>query len=395
MLCGKTPVPNEWRGNVRSEAIADEVRRRLSRHMPAWVWVVVLVLCPVGVAEAVDDAFIAGYATGVLEQEFRLRAATVTVTDGVLIVRARDLGGVRADQLRAALERIPGVARVEIETESEGAATVPSGTAPSTGVSVGEPPSRWFPRGLLFDQLHADPRWPRFSVAYRRFIDDSQFKNGAAVNVGGTISVYRGATSAGGQWEVGFQAGMYSLFDLSSSSGSNDLLNNDYTLSLFYAYRSGKWSTLFRLNHQSSHIGDEYLKNSGTQRVEVNYDRLDLKLSYDARDWMRIYGGGGILLRQSPDGLSNGTVQFGAELTSPTSYWYGRLRPVAYADVQMFGRTDWSPGYSAMAGVQFENLRLDGRTLQLLIEYYGGPFPDGQFFTQKTQWLGIGVHFYF
>jgi hypothetical protein len=326
--------------------------KRLRAQAPALAWAVALVWFPLGVAGAGDDAFIAGYATGMLEQEFRLNDATVTVTDGVLFLRARDLGGLRPDQLRTALGRIPGVARVEIEMVSESSVTVPAGTGPAAGASVGEPPSRWFPHGLLFDPLHADPRWPHFSVTYRRFLDNTQFKNGAAANVGGTVSVYRGAPSARGQWEIGFQAGLFSLFDLSSSSGSNE-------------------------------------------RVEVNYDRIDLKLSYDAWNWLRIYGGGGILLRQSPDGLGNGTVQFGAELTSPSTYWHGRLRPVAYADVQLFGRTDWSVGNSVMAGVQFENLRLDGRAIQLLIEYYGGPFPDGQFFTQKTQWLGVGLHFYF
>lgn len=395
MRCRTAPMPGETERIIRQKASAGEGWRQHAGQARAVLWAVVLALCPAGVAEAVDDAFIAGYATGILEQEFRLQEASVTVTDGVLLLRARDLGGLRADQVRAALARIPGVVRIEIEMEPEGSATVQAGTVPAAGASVGEPFSRWFPRGLLFDPLHADPRWPHFSVTYRRFLDNSQFKNGAAANVGGTVSVYRGAPSARGQWEVGFQAGLFSLFDLSSSSGSNDLLNNDYTLALFYAYRGGKWSTLLRLNHQSSHIGDEFLENSGTKRVEVNYDRLDLKLSYDARDWLRVYGGGGVLLRQSPDGLGNGTVQFGAELTSPTTYWQGRLRPVAYADVQLFGRTEWSVGHSVMAGVQFENLRLDGRAIQLLIEHYGGPFPDGQFFTQKTQWLGVGLHFYF
>lgn len=398
MRCGTVPVQAGvvcWDGVAPQRTTAFEVWGRLCAQAPAMVWTVLLVLFPMGVAEAVDDAFIAGYATGMLEQEFRLREATVTVTDGVLLLRVRDLGGLRPDQLRASLARIPGVVRVDIEVHPAVSTQVPSDAISAAGVSVGESPSRWFPRGLLFDPLHADPRWPQFSVTYRRFLDNSQFKNGAAVSVGGTVALYRGATSAGGQWEVGFQAGLFSLFDLSSSSGSNDLLNNDYTLALFYAYRSGQWSTLLRLNHQSSHLGDEFLENSGTKRVEVNYDRIDLKLSYDAWDWLRVYGGGGILLRQSPDGLGNGTVQFGAELTSPTTYWHGRLRPVAYADVQLFGRTEWSVGHSAMAGVQFENLRLDGRAVQLLVEYYGGPFPDGQFFTQKTQWLGVGLHFYF
>ncbi|MGD0093920.1 MAG: DUF1207 domain-containing protein [Planctomycetota bacterium] len=48
-----------------------------------------------------------------------------------------------------------------------------------------------------------------------------------------------------------------------------------------------------------------------------------------------------------------------------------------------------------MAGVQFENPSLQSSKLQFLVEYYNGHSPDGQFFQQKTQYTGIGFHFYF
>jgi hypothetical protein len=48
-----------------------------------------------------------------------------------------------------------------------------------------------------------------------------------------------------------------------------------------------------------------------------------------------------------------------------------------------------------MAGVQFENARIGDRRIQLLAEYYTGPSPDGQFYTQRASWYGVGVHLYF
>ncbi len=352
------------------------------------LWVL-LGLASLAVAE--DDRFIEGYARGMLDQEFRLYGTVVSAQNGVLVVRARDLGGLRREALTRALERIPGVRRVQVELEE--ATDAPSATA-SPQVEP-QPASQWFPRGLLFEPLHADPRWPQFGLSYRRFLNGGDVKNGAATNLGGAFSVYRSRPTGSSQWEMGIQAGTFSLFDLSAKSGSNDILNTDFVLAVFHAYRSGRFSSLVRLAHQSSHLGDEYIQNTQTSRIEVNHDRVDAKVAYDVADWLRVYGGGGLLLRQSPDGLGMGTVQVGAELTSPTTYWKGRLRPVAYADVQLHERTGWSYGHSVMAGVQFETLRLDGRAVQLLIEHYTGPFPDGQFFTQKTQWLGIGLHLYF
>jgi len=57
--------------------------------------------------------------------------------------------------------------------------------------------------------------------------------------------------------------------------------------------------------------------------------------------------------------------------------------------------TRWDSDLSAVAGVQFENPSLQSSKLQFLVEYYNGHSPDGQFFQQKTQYTGIGFHFYF
>jgi hypothetical protein len=48
-----------------------------------------------------------------------------------------------------------------------------------------------------------------------------------------------------------------------------------------------------------------------------------------------------------------------------------------------------------MGGLQFENARIGDRKVQLLVEYFNGPSPNGQFFTQRTDWIGLGVHMYY
>ena len=54
---------------------------------------------------------------------------------------------------------------------------------------------------------------------------------------------------------------------------------------------------MFRLFHQSSHLGDEFLLRTQTQRVNLSYESVDLRFSYEIGDVLRLYGGGGLPLR--------------------------------------------------------------------------------------------------
>ena len=80
--------------------------------------------------------------------------------------------------------------------------------------------------------------------------------------------------------------------------GSNDLVNADYRFGLMTGYRTGRLSGSLRLYHQSSHLGDEFVLNSQVNRLNLSYEELDLKLSFDAASWLRLYGGWGLLVRR-------------------------------------------------------------------------------------------------
>jgi len=184
---------------------------------------------------------------------------------------------------------------------------------------------------------------------------------------------------------------------MNAPSGSLDLVNADYTVGLLASYRTGRLSGFFRLRHQSSHLGDEFILNSQTpvNRVNLSFEEVDLKLSYDVASWFRIYGGGGMLVGRDPKDLKRGTSQVGVELTSPWTLWDGKVRPVAYVDAQANERSNWKVANSVKAGIQFEDARIGDRKLQLLAEYFSGPSPNGQFYAQNTEWIGLGLHLYF
>lgn len=343
---------------------------------------------------AADDSYIAGYAAAVLRHEFNAANVSMVVQDGVVTVYAASLGTLDRTKVQTALEDIPGVIRVEI-LEGTAAADLPQPPPPEAITQeIPEPGPKFLPNGLLFDPFHADPRWPHFSVAYRRLAGgDPEPESTGSANFGETFAIYRDAAPLDGQWEVAFQGAVFSVFDLDASS--RDLINADYMAGLITSYRTGPFSAFLRLYHISGHLGDEFILNTQPDRINFTYEELDLKISYEFFHWLRVYGGGGYLVGRSPNSMGRGTSQWGIELTSPWALVGGTIRPVAYGDFQANGRADWSITRSLMGGLQFENARIGNRKLQVLVEYVKGPSPNGQFFSDNIEWVGIGLHLYY
>ena len=312
-----------------------------------------------------------------------------------MTVNAESLGTVDRTKVQAALESIPGVIQVEIR-EGPIATDVPTSPPPQAiKPERAKPESKFLPHGLLFAPLHADPRWPHFSLAHRSISHGVGPDHTGAANFGETFALYRDAAPLDGQWEIAIQAGVFSTFNMAAPS--KDLVNANYTAGLLTSYRTGSFSGFLRVHHQSSHLGDEFILNSLTpvNRIDLSFEEIDLKLSYELSPWLRVYGGGGVLVDRDPKTLGRGTSQFGVELTSPWTFLSGNIRPVAYGDLQANERTSWAISRSVMAGVQFENARIGDRKVQVLVEYFKGPSPNGQFFTHSTDWIGLGLHLYY
>jgi hypothetical protein len=361
-------------------------------------------ILPSGPARAtpVADGYIEGYATAILERELRGAAPSLRVQDGVIAVSAADLAALDRGRIVAALGRIRGVTRVDVlESAAPPPVTAPAppasiavaSSAPATSPRIlKELATGFLPGGeLLFKPLIADPRWPHFSASYQRYLGDKQLKDVAATSFGETFAFYRGRAGAG-WWELGLQAGVFALFDLNAPSA--DLINADYFVAVPVSYRYDEFSAMFRLFHQSSHLGDEFLLRSRVNRVNLSYEGIDGKLSYELGDVWRAYGGAGYLFHRDPTSLKPWSVQYGLEFRSPWPSPEARWRPIAAADVQNREMNDWHADFSLRAGIQLDGV-LVTRNLQLLLEYFRGHSPNGQFYRQKIDYLGLGVHFHF
>ncbi|PTN11105.1 uncharacterized protein DUF1207 [Nitrosomonas aestuarii] len=362
------------------------------------------------IAASPDDVYVAGYAAGSLKSKFGIELPSLVVSEGVISVSVEDLTIENRVEILQLLSEIPGVIAVEMlsaadqpaATASTDPAISPASNETATIASLATTRPVLFPTGLLptghlFKPLLADPRWAHFSAAYRNYVGNNLDGNhNGSVSFGETIPFYRanlGQTTI--QWETGLQAAVFSDFNLGAES--SDLINSDFIASAYASMRAGKFSAFSRIYHQSSHLGDEFLLRTQTElkRINLSYEGIDLRLSYELPHGFRVYGGGGGIFHKEPSTLKPWSVQYGVELRSPWRFDFAAARPIMAVDLKNYEQTNWSADVSARAGIQFENFQTFGRKLQFMLEYFNGNSPTGQFYIDKVEYLGIGAHYHY
>jgi hypothetical protein len=363
-------------------------------------------------ATPVEDAYIAGYAAATLDQDPQLRGTPVSVHDGIIMVERADLDAAARLRAAAVLGKIRNVKQVTFAgvaaprqapaITAAAPPTVPAAPVQSAGSTTGDAQQAamtdnglvLLPGRKLFDPLIADPRTPHFGASFVHLNNAAELESGAAVSFGETVPLLEtDAPLAGGRLQVGLLASVFSLFD--TGSESEDLIDSDYLVGVPVSWRNGRWSAQARYLHQSSHLGDELLlRPSHPQRVNLSFEQADLTASYDLSDTLRLYGGGGAILRSEPHRKPL-LMQLGGEYGAGWRFFYDYLRPVAGLDLQARESQQWQPDLSLRAGVEITSPFPFGRKLQFMLEYYNGKSPWGQFLQNNIEYYGVGTHFYF
>lgn len=260
------------------------------------------------------------------------------------------------------------------------------------------------PRGDVFCPLIADPKAARTFASLQRHESGEDLADAkldiASVGIGDAFGLGRWNGSRPGDGvQLSVTAGVFAQFDLNTTS--YDLLNADYVVGLPLTIRRGNFSTRFRLYHQSSHLGDEYLLREPPDRQDrenLSFEALEGILSVDGGP-LRIYGGGEYLFNKEPADLGVYVIRGGAELRpTPRILPFGALggfRFVGAVDVKSSEEQDWKPAISARAGLEYDRATGDAtnRRWGIFGEFYSGPGPYGQFFREKVRLIGVGIHF--
>lgn len=253
-----------------------------------------------------------------------------------------------------------------------------------------------FPTGELFCPLVGDPKAEAsfLSIARGDFpsLTDMDAKTDfGSIGLGESFPLARwGGRRTGDGFQVGLAGAVFAQFDLGSASF--DLINADYLIGLPATLRLGSFSLRLRPYHQSSHLGDEFLlRDGGIERENLSFESMELILSQET-GLLRWYGGGEHLFRREPDTLEPWLAHAGVELR------LGQLRGarfVAALDAKSTQQQDWEPSWSLRTGVELALWREPGhppRLWRILLEFYDGPSPYGQFFQEQIRYLGVGFH---
>ena len=368
------------------------------------LWIVISSFALVSKASSSDD-YLSGYIQSTFTHIFYLPADAVLVKDGIVYINEAKLGHYNPDQIlqkvRQSTLGLPHIKDIKLvkDNSSEDLSTTKNKRIKKSIFTQKATSQVPVTDGLmgnhsLFQPLIADPKWPRFTLAYQYDLKSSVVRRHAfAPNFGASFSLYRITDQEKDQeWELSMQAGLFGLMDIGRNPTA--LINADYFVGVPISYRSGAFTTLLRPYHISTHLGDEFMltpEGKKIKRINLSYEGIDLILSYNINAF-RVYGGGGYLVHKEPSYIKPLKIQIGAEYYSAYTFMDGRLRPVSGIDVKADQNGSWSPGVSIKTGVQIENSALISNKLQVMLEFYSGRSMHGQFYRDKIQTIGIALH---
>jgi hypothetical protein len=338
-------------------------------------------------ADRAGDEFLTGYVASILERDLHWERDSyiLKITNGVALITLFKDDPMRREAAETQLRSIDGLHRIAIVVKPVDP-DKPGAVSSFMGIT-GE--RETFPTGNLFRPLIADPKQAQFFVSIDSFKSSGERYTMASVGFGETFGMYKFFGSREGDGlQLSVEGALFAQFNLNTPS--YDLINADYTIGIPVTYRYGDNSFRFRIYHQSSHLGDEFLQGlNPPERVNLSYEAIDLIYSHEWRGW-RVYGGGEYLVHKEPSDLKPLSAHWGIEYRgSKPLVWNGR--PIAGVDMKSFDEHDWAINTSVKAGLQFGHPDPGQRRLRVMAEWYKGFDPRGQFYKNKVEYYGMGI----
>ncbi len=248
-----------------------------------------------------------------------------------------------------------------------------------------------FPQGDLYPFNIADPHRVGFSIQYLDYteskipnVGDSRFY----LKSGGNIGIFRVASNCDPDhgWQLNVIASIDAIFDIENSL-DNIGWDGNYGFTLTAA-PDNDWLYKIGLLHTSSHLGDEYIENTGVTRI--GYTRQELMLGVSrllTKEW-RLYGesGWGFDLGNR-DLMEPWRFQGGVEFVSEKTVWKGLASWYVTVDIQSWEESGWDFDVSSQIGMEINSA---GRRARLGVEYYEGRVPIGEFFQYYENYISLG-----
>jgi hypothetical protein len=246
------------------------------------------------------------------------------------------------------------------------------------------------PANELFARLLADPRQTQTTAQYYRLwgMDIAEVALGNAWG----IRRWNAGRDGGVKIQADVEGMAYSVFKLSGSV--NEFETVDFFANLPVEIRRGPLSGRFTLFHESSHLGDDYIRRMDSAGGRYSIEGARAVASYDLPAGLRVYGGFSYLLHRIPASGRRG-AQAGFEWTSgELRRREPRCRAYLAQDFQSKEAIQWNVNSSTQLGVRlgFDGVR---RSLRLHVDHFEGHSELGQFFRTRLGMNSVGASFDF
>lgn len=249
------------------------------------------------------------------------------------------------------------------------------------------PPADFYPRYL------ADPRSARTAFTlmgiFNSDIDDAgdlrfNFSYGKRFGL-----VRFGDEQTYKAWQLDLEIGYFGHFDIDES------LDNIGWDGLFGLYFSRKLSPkkVIRLGfmHDSAHLGDEFVEETGRQRIDYTRQELISGMTWLPTPRSKLYTelGWAYDLKTNQEPLR---WQLGAEYFGAHNDRYLGLPWYAATDLTLFEERDWEPAITLQLGLIYATGRATER-YRFVLEAYSGRSVLGEFSFEDESYISIGVHY--
>jgi len=249
-----------------------------------------------------------------------------------------------------------------------------------------------FPSGDFYPPYIADPRTPRFGIQWMIYSKTTIPDTGNSrfgLEAGGSFGIVsvHPADQTNQGWQLSIKGGFDAQFDIYHSE-DNIGWDGIYGLLLTTAQDHG-FAYKLSMNHDSSHVGDEYEARTGRQRIGYTREEIAAGISWSINNYWRAYAEAGWGYHLGNENLQKpGRLEFGLEYESTKSLWEGRAGWYTALDISSMQERDWRVDTSFQMGFVF---RSGERTWRLGIERCDGPPPIGEFFQYTESYIALGL----
>ncbi|MFW6080400.1 MAG: DUF1207 domain-containing protein [Desulfosalsimonas sp.] len=245
------------------------------------------------------------------------------------------------------------------------------------------------PSDQLYTGYLADPLAPTVSLNSVSYNDSGIPEAGDSryvFRIGGRLGLLR--VSQASEPDRGFQLNLHGAFlGMFDRARSLDNVGWDGLYGMDVSWQGASGTALkIGINHDSSHVGDEYAERTGRRRIEYTRQEYAAGVSLPVTRRFRTYAEAGWAFDMRNDSQEPWRVQAGVEFRNEDALWGGRLGYYAAADVASFEESDWKPDVTVQTGLIMPFSR-SRRTFRTGIEFRDGRSVIGEFsMYEETYW---------